>query len=300
MNASGCLNCGEPLTGHFCSKCGQRDVPPYPTVRELASEAVQEFSGWDGRFLTSVRVLVTRPGILTLEFLQGRRARYLSPLRLYLFASVAYFVVAAAAPNTRVAGREEGVLKVHVTEDSLKQSRPERVAEAARTAVEDPDKLTTAQRDSALKDIQKAPALMRPVLRELLVDSKGFKQKIVQTMPKLLFVLLPIFALIVSMFYRKRRYPEHLYFAIHLHTFMFVALTAISISKFARNTMPIIIAPIGIVGLLTIPVYATLAFRRVYGGSVIGTLANEIGIGLIYFVLSVIAMLGLVYWVSVF
>src|ERR1041385_5171442 len=44
-----CLNCDAPLTGIFCAECGQRDVPPYPSVRELAIDAVQEFSGWDGR-----------------------------------------------------------------------------------------------------------------------------------------------------------------------------------------------------------------------------------------------------------
>ncbi|MBA3657678.1 MAG: DUF3667 domain-containing protein [Gemmatimonadaceae bacterium] len=269
-------------------------------MRELVSEAIAEFSGWDGRFVTSVRALVLKPGLLTLEFLQGRRARYLSPLRLYLFASVAYFVVAAAAPNVRVAGLDDGSLKLVRSKDSLTRSRPERVAEAAREAVEDPDQLTDAKRDSALKDLERAPAPMRPALRQLVTDPKGFKHKIAQTMPKLLFVLLPIFAFIVSIFYRKRRYPEHLYFAIHLHTFLFVALTVIALSKFARGVLPIVLVPIAFAGLLSIPVYATIAFRRVYGGTLAGTLVKEIGIGFIYFVLSVTAMLGLVYWVSIF
>jgi hypothetical protein len=269
-------------------------------VRELAAEAIQEFSGWDGRFLTSVRILVTKPGVLTLEFLQGRRARYLSPLRLYLFASVAYFVVAAAAPNVRLDGQPNREFQINLNTDSVTQSRPERVAAAAREAMEDPDKLTAGQRDSALKDIQKAPALMRPVLRELVADSKAFKHKIAQTMPKLLFVLLPIFALIVSLFYRRRRYPEHLYFAIHLHTFVFVALTIIVLSKFLRGALQPVVVAVSIIGLIAIPVYATMAFRRVYGGGWAGTLAKEAGIGILYLLVSIVAMLGLVYWVSVF
>src|SRR5687767_329412 len=97
-----CLNCGAPLSGVFCSRCGQRDIPPYPSVRELAVDVVTEFSGWDGRLALTLRELVRRPGMLTREFLEGRRARYISPLRLYLVSSLVYFLLAAAAPNVRL------------------------------------------------------------------------------------------------------------------------------------------------------------------------------------------------------
>ncbi len=293
-----CLNCAAPLTGHYCSECGQRDVPPYPTVRELASEAVAEFSGWDGRFLTTLRTLINKPGILTLEFLQGRRASYLSPLRLYLFASVAYFVVAAAAPSRNAPGARDGGVRLQVSADTLTISRPERVAEAAKNAIEDPGKLTAAQRDSALKDIEKAPGIMRPILSELVGNPDGFKQKVLQTLPKMLFVLLPLFALILALFYRGRRYPEHLYFAIHLHTYIFVALTIIAVARFARTT--IVTTPVALIGMLSIPIYATRAFRKVYGGSIAVTLAKEMGIGAIYFVLAILGFIGLLVWVSIF
>ena len=100
-----CLNCGTPLVGPFCAECGQRDVPPYPSVRELAVDAFWELSGWDGRFASTVRAPVARPGKLTREFLEGRRARYISPLRLYLMCSLVYCVLAAAVPN---ASRDSG------------------------------------------------------------------------------------------------------------------------------------------------------------------------------------------------
>ncbi len=99
--SSGCLNCGAELQGAFCSRCGQRAIAPYPTLRELAGDAWHELSGWDGRFVRTISMLVRRPGALTLEVLQGRRASYISPVRLYLVASLAYFVIGAAAPNMR-------------------------------------------------------------------------------------------------------------------------------------------------------------------------------------------------------
>ena len=43
-----CLNCGSALVGPFCAECGQRAVPPYPTLRELVGDAFAELSGWDG------------------------------------------------------------------------------------------------------------------------------------------------------------------------------------------------------------------------------------------------------------
>ena len=43
-----CLNCGAELTGRFCAGCGQRDVPPRPSVKELVGDAYGELVGWDG------------------------------------------------------------------------------------------------------------------------------------------------------------------------------------------------------------------------------------------------------------
>ena len=94
-----CLNCGSQLGGAYCSECGQRDAPPHPSLRELGGEAFAELSGWDGKFAETVRALLRKPGKLTVEFLEGRRARYLSPLRLYLTCSVIYFLIAAAVPS---------------------------------------------------------------------------------------------------------------------------------------------------------------------------------------------------------
>ena len=66
---------------------------------QLVVDVAAEFSGWDGRLATSLRDLVLRPGMLTREFLEGRRVRYISPLRLYLIASLVYFLLAAGAPD---------------------------------------------------------------------------------------------------------------------------------------------------------------------------------------------------------
>jgi hypothetical protein len=293
-----CLNCGAPLGGPFCSECGQRDIPPYPSTRELAVDAISEFSGWDGRLASTIRALVTKPGVLTLEFLEGRRVRYISPLRLYLTASVIYFLLAAGAPSVRLG---EGVsltsgLQVSTTSSTTKTSRPQRVADAARESL-DQQELTQQQKDSALADIARAPSVMRPFLRRAVEDPAGFKRGILENMPRMLFVLLPVFAGIIAIFYRHRKYPEHLYFAIHLYAFIFVALGFSELAKFARLTVIAGIASALVV--LAIPIYSTLAFRRVYGGTLGLTILKELAIALIYGVVSTVAFTGMLYWVSV-
>lgn len=291
--SASCLNCGAPLTGPFCAACGQRDIPPYPSTRELVVDAFWELSGWDGRFATSVRALVQHPGLLTREFLEGRRARFLSPLRLYLLASLAYFVLSAAAPNVRLPIKKPDAS----TATAGAKSRPERVAEAVSGSFRNEQVLTSEERAAALKDIERAPALVRPTLHKAVADPNGFKRGIIETMPRLLFTLLPVFAAIVALFYRRRKYPEHLYFAIHLHAFMFLAFSVAAIARFTR--VSVIVETVSIVSMLWIPVYATYAFRRVYGGSLAATLAREVAIGVLYVVVSVVAFILMLYWVSV-
>jgi len=296
-----CLNCGAPLTGAFCASCGQRNIPPYPSLRELVVDAAAEFSGWDGRLATTLRDLVRHPGRLTHEFLEGRRVRYISPIRLYLVASLVYFLLAASAPNVRLESGQpvfEGLrVGATTTKDSQAVSRPERVGNAARQSLENQQLLTPAERDSALKDIARAPALMRPFLTRAVEDPGGFKRGILETMPRMLFVLLPIFAGILALFYRGRKYPEHLYFAIHLHAFIFLALAVAALVKFTQ--IPLLAASASLIVVIWIPVYATRAFRRVYGGSLSRTLMKELAIGAIYCVAAAIGFIVMIYWVSI-
>jgi len=300
VERSACLNCGTPLVGPFCAECGQRDIPPYPSVRELAIDAFWELSGWDGRFATTVRALVRRPGMLTREFLEGRRARYISPLRLYLMASLVYFLLAAAAPDVRLESGKTVFMGVRVSSTAPVDSTPsraERVAEAAGEAIEKQQPLTPEQRAVVLEEIASAPPLMQPFLRRAVEDPAGFKAGILRAFPRMLFVLLPVFAAIVALFYRGRKYPEHLYFAIHLHAFFFLAFALVELVKFTQIASAAI--AVGTLAMASAPVYATLAFRNTYGGSLARTLAKEVGIAAIYAVTAAAALIVTVYVVSV-
>ncbi|MEO5568701.1 MAG: DUF3667 domain-containing protein [Gemmatimonadaceae bacterium] len=273
-----CLNCQAELHGHFCSSCGQRVVPPHPTVRELAGDAVDEFTGWDGKFSETLRTLVRRPGELTWQWLEGRRVRYISPVRLYLTASLLYFLVAASVPRGKLDANRISVGGVNITRTDPK-SRPGQVAITTSRSLQG-EELTAAERDSALARIESAPWLMRPLMRKGVGDPDAVRTGILKWMPRVLFALLPIYAGILALFYRRRHYPEHLYFAIHLHAFVFLALSFSGLVKFAQATL--IEAIVSAVIAIWIAVYSILALRRVYGGSLGRNVAKGIGIMILY------------------
>ncbi len=78
-----CPNCSAALNGPYCSSCGQRQVDLDQPFRDLAAEAMESFLSFDARILRTLGPLVTSPGWLTVEFLAGRRVRYVHPFKLY-------------------------------------------------------------------------------------------------------------------------------------------------------------------------------------------------------------------------
>ncbi len=277
-----CLNCGETLAGRFCGACGQRVVPPHPTVRELVGDAWNELSGYDGRIAATFRGLL-KPGLLTRHYIEGQRARYLSPVRLYLIVSLVYFVVAAAAPSLDPVG-----------------SGRQTVGPGVRFGVTGagPDGILTAEdREELLRDLDRAPWLLRPMLKAVADNPADFRKNLFTIMPRVFFGLLPVFAAIVALFYRRQTFPTSLVFAVHLHAFGFVVLTLSELFKFSGSR--IVAAVAGGAVMVALTVYVFLAFRAVFGGKVPATIAKMAGIGLLYAFAAAPAFLIMLMWAAV-
>jgi hypothetical protein len=88
-----CPNCGAEGAAAYCPECGQRQRDPRRSIFVLAGELLEEMA-LTGRLPTTVRTLLTKPGKLTADWIEGHRAEYLSPVRLYIVASVVFFTVA--------------------------------------------------------------------------------------------------------------------------------------------------------------------------------------------------------------
>src|SRR5438309_9864633 len=87
-----CENCGAELQGHWCGQCGQAAVDYRRSFRHVVADVLDSFLNWDSKFFTTIALLIVKPWRLTNEFLAGKRVRYVNPLRLYLLASILFFV----------------------------------------------------------------------------------------------------------------------------------------------------------------------------------------------------------------
>jgi Protein of unknown function (DUF3667) len=88
-----CLNCGAALTGRYCPVCGQENTEPKETVWGLFSHFFNDITHFDGKFFSTVKYLITKPGFLSQEYIKGRRASYLHPIRMYVFTSAFFFII---------------------------------------------------------------------------------------------------------------------------------------------------------------------------------------------------------------
>lgn len=94
-----CLNCGTELQGQYCGSCGQRARNRLISLWELVQDAFGDLFEIDSRLWRTIIPLLIRPGRLTLDYLEGRRARYMPPFRMYLVLSVVFFIVAFFDPE---------------------------------------------------------------------------------------------------------------------------------------------------------------------------------------------------------
>src|SRR6266404_2948831 len=104
-----CENCGQELRGHYCSNCGQAAVSYHRSFRHVVVDVLDSFLNWDSKFIRSLGLLLWKPGWLTNQFLEGKRVRFVHPLRLYLLVSIVFFLCARLIPvsDTRNIKRED-------------------------------------------------------------------------------------------------------------------------------------------------------------------------------------------------
>jgi hypothetical protein len=88
-----CLNCHTALFGRYCHVCGQENLEPKETVWHLIQHFFNDITHFDGKFFSTVKYLLKKPGLLSAEYMAGRRASYLNPIRMYVFTSAIFFLI---------------------------------------------------------------------------------------------------------------------------------------------------------------------------------------------------------------
>ena len=88
-----CLNCNAVINGRYCSICGQENLKPQESLWHLVVHFFNDITHFDGKFFSSVKYIIAKPGFLTAEYGRGRRMSYLNPVRFYVFTSFIFFLI---------------------------------------------------------------------------------------------------------------------------------------------------------------------------------------------------------------
>jgi hypothetical protein len=295
-----CPNCGAAAGDVFCPRCGQEQVELRRSLRAHADDLLDAMAGWDGKIPRTLWALVRRPGLLTAEFLAGRRVRYVRPLKLYLWLSVLFFLAlrldgrgtsgikttatrsAPAAPAaTPAAGTPNGAAR-EAPANAAPSGAGRPAGGAAGDRATDPgDRSLGARVRRAFRARLAALAALPEPERD-----RVFKEAFLANTGRMLFALLPLFALLLRALYLRGGwyYTEHLVFALHVHALAMLALTIAHLAPGAWSAVP----------QLWIPAATFVAMRRVYGESRRRTAAKFAALSAAYLVVSgVVLMLTL-------
>ncbi len=270
-----CLNCGTNIQLEFCPECGQATIDPDPTLREFLHELAEEFLHWDGKLLSTFRLLVMKPGDLTREYLGGKRIRYISPLRVYFSCSLLFFFVSAIVPQTPIVAR---------TNSLTTRIGPITIHDTSATA-------TIAALDSLALHGQVMGRVWGRHFGNAMRRRAEVPTLVATAIPKTMFVLVPLFAALVMLAFRqsRRRFPQHLAYALHVHAFLFLVLTVMLARRFT-TIVPLMLA-IQYICLSVVAVYLVRSARTVYDVSLVGAVSRTALVAATYFALFLVAMI---------
>ena len=287
-----CDNCGASVPERYCGNCGQRVEPPVHTLWHFIQVAAEDVTHADSRLWRTLWALLFKPGYLTHEFLAGRRARYLPPVRLYLVLSVVFFIWfsatnqkmtvlhldappsagsgAAAAP-----GRHEYGPMAKAEPGESPQQRAERVC---------PDLGHQGPwQDVILRRVTHACRLV------VLDNGSSVRDAFLHNLPRAMFLFLPLLAGGMMLVYWRPRhyYVEHLLLFVHNHAFGFLLLL---LAAGVSALLPVAASWVRFALCLYIPWYVYRSMRVVYGQGRWLTFGKLLPLSLFYLVSGVLML----------
>ena len=327
-----CLNCGAEVLHKFCPACGQQNIEPDLSISGLIHDFIHDLTHFDGKFFSTSKFLIFKPGFLSTEFICGRRSRYLNPVRLYVFTSAIFFYLffnffvdiseneKAESKTLRPAQLVEKLNEIDTSyknvfrleksyiirskndtifdlsqagiiaklTESISKMESQNAASALSISFSDTqndvnakfknvesylhfqDSIPNVQRDGFFKKYM----LVRGLKIKLFFEENKKKamwmllNQFIHSFPTLLFISLPLLALVLQLLFfcrTKMGYAVHGIFLLHLYVFTFLALlfyfTVVKIFSFTHFDVPGLFAPFIFFGVLF---YGYKAFRNFY------------------------------------
>jgi hypothetical protein len=284
---SECLNCGARLAAShsFCPECGQANHDLNIPVRHLFGEFIEGLFHFDAKSLRTILSLAFKPGLISSEFVKGKRVQYVAPVRLYIFISFLFFLLLSLSHGKHEQTDSTGSISVtkNITFNNISSQELRGMQHA--------------QIDSLLQVRGVSPSVLnkyvvRQMARIATDGQEGFNHFLAKGISYMMFALMPLFALFVYLLHRRKAqyYIGTLIFSIHYHSFVFLLLSASLLVNWLAGTsyefeIPIIICP----------VYLFLALRHVYMDSRTKTVMKTILIGVLQLISFVVVFLMTVF-----
>lgn len=245
-----CANCGHPRNTRFCPACGQNDRDYIRSLPPLLGDILKETFETDSRIRHTLPKMFLRPGELPCEFSRNRRARYMSPVRLYLVTSIVFFFLLSSVNDLQLRpGRlDRETVEEQGTTVQIEVAKAREADTSALKAILPPpqrrkvDEIIAHPGMVLSKSIVvgfaadvaahgenydtrwRQRALARGV--DVIHDPRAAWAQFIGNLPLAMFVTLPAYTLLLMVFFfgSRRFFSEHLVFTVQLHTFAFVVL----------------------------------------------------------------------------
>ena len=313
-----CLNCGATVHGKFCGNCGQENIDLHESFWHFISHSIGHYFHFDTKFFNTIVPLITKPGQLTLDYIEGKRTRYLQPISMFIFISIAYFLITPFLhPKEKVKELDNKIVNINTIQTlseykkglsilpeqlkdiSLKQINKAQIKYFRSLTKERQNQITDSLNKIASK--QKNSSEIKELINDLknkggLIESKNQSRKtqiensdlytnkeiLKKYGPKVFFVLTPIFAFFLMKNFRKDKkyYVEHVIFTVHFHSFTFITLLVNSLINFLSLNLISDLLGIVIFGIFVWYIYKSL--KIVYQRSEGVTIRKMFTLGILY------------------
>ncbi|HEY4194490.1 MAG TPA: DUF3667 domain-containing protein [Mucilaginibacter sp.] len=325
-----CLNCGTLLEGKYCHNCGQENLQIKESFGHMMNHAISDYFHFDHQFFHTLKPLLFKPGFLTNEYMAGRRAQYLHPVKMYIFISIVFFLLFFRTGHNIVnindkpadqvrtqksidAAQKQIAASPYIPADTKKDLQRD-LAKSKANNKEEKINLDTARgpnkwfrpitKDTSFREYvahqkklppNKQDAFLVKIWNHKTFDYRErygpmaretFTEEIQHNTPKMMFLLLPLFALILRFTFWKSKkfYVEHLIYAFHLHCFLFLFLgIALQFEFLLPSGWSVITSWITALATLYVIWYIYQSLRMVYHRSGFRTVTKMFGMGLMYF-----------------
>lgn len=242
-----CLNCRAPLTGPFCAACGQK-AHVHRSMRAFFQDFVQGLFNFEGKIWRTLPMLAWRPGEMTRRYIAGERARFISPIALYLFSVFLMFAVLnmTGTLNSNAPKAVDANLRIAVSEQqsAIVKLEKQRAAKAAAGAPVDVLDRRIASEKSDLAQLEKvrkggfttnvavddeSPAWVRELVGKVQENPELAVYKVQDAASKFSWLLIPIsvpFLWLLFPFPRRYKTYDHAVFVTYSLSFMMLLVVA--------------------------------------------------------------------------